>query len=201
MPEHLDHLFYKYVGIAMERQFRLQEFIENEVNGPWRLDPRAGTLVLGDQPPFDIQVLGSLDSERNTWMWGSANPYVNYAEQALKASRAIQEYGETHNIEQFASNEILHWDEFFGKDLEGVVLGHGICCIALGLLDYDAFFPGEGAGGATYVLIQDERLRENVPEPLLRVCHMFQALLDSYPIHDHRSAFCGYLGRCPSIKC
>ena len=72
----LRELFESYAGLAREKQFALEEFLEaGSVKGPARLSLPSKTLSLdGGRFVYAVQILGTRADGDNTWLWAWANP-------------------------------------------------------------------------------------------------------------------------------
>ncbi|WBU37996.1 DUF6882 domain-containing protein [Homoserinibacter sp. YIM 151385] len=102
-------LFTKLVDVgallAHEHQVHLQERITEHT---FQFDMTAGSIAFQGPAPFAarMQILGSAASEPGTWLWSWANPASQIPVQLTATSRMLQQYGQQHEVPEFAEQEL-----------------------------------------------------------------------------------------------
>src|SRR5438270_4719024 len=74
----------------------------------WDIDQDAGTIVFtspsGITATCSVQIIGTFNTEDNTWLWGWDHPSVDPALQ--EHAKLCQAYGERHGIDYLTSRKI-----------------------------------------------------------------------------------------------
>lgn len=182
MSPQFRRLFNEHVAAAFDKQDHPVDVIGQR---PWRFNMAAGTLTLGDDLRWQVQVLGTQADESNTWLWAWANAASNIPPALVRAAGAMRALGEQHGIPELTEPELPVTDD---------VNGHFLSMAASGALGARGYYRGPYDGGAVFLLITDAGVPP-VPTgtgyPILRVAMRYQQALN-YPC-DPRPALEGYL--------
>lgn len=73
----------------------------------WSLDMSRGELIFtfdeGVMATCPAQIVGSFDGAEGTWLWAWANPSI--AEELMRDSLRVRDYGQQHHIDRLTSAE------------------------------------------------------------------------------------------------
>jgi hypothetical protein len=99
----LRELYEVHAGLARERQFALQEFLEAEAgNGGSSVSLSSKTLSLaGGRFVYAAQVLGTRANGDNTWLWAWANPGPQgqgFPSELLSAVEKVRAFGQQQKV-------------------------------------------------------------------------------------------------------
>ena len=76
----------------------------------WNIDQDAGTIVFtspnGITATCPVQIIGTFNTEDNTWLWGWDHPSVEPALQ--EHAKLCREYGERHGIDVLTSQKLAN---------------------------------------------------------------------------------------------
>jgi len=193
MHEQLVALYHRHVAAAYDKQLRLGDFLERETDGAtWNYHVSTGTLSFGPTVKFQAMDLGSHSTPDNTWLWGWYSSQLSYTAMSGELAASVVKIGDRYKIDAFLATQAIDLRPILGEDLSRIAANvFGI--IVSGELGYHAYYTMPYRRGRSTVLLRDERLRINEPNPLGRVALIFPQVLTGFPILDQRAALIGYL--------
>lgn len=110
-------------------QTTLQDRFMNLGTAAWAVDLAAGTITFTSEQQravAPVQVVGSLNPEDGTWLWGWDHPSV--PEPLAEHARAVHAYGEQHGLERLTTRLIpATADEAWEFAAVADLLGGGQC--------------------------------------------------------------------------
>ena len=169
-------IFAKFGAFALDKQESLGELIGGTVGD---LDIEKGSISLGDDLIFDIQIIGTLSSGTNKWHWAWDNEEIGLPEDLIKEAVKVKEFGEKHNIAQFTTNI------FDGDNLEA----HLLAMTVSGIMDDAGYYAVDFDGVEFFVTIQSDNIpRDDTIERFVNVYDKFHKEFDV----NARLAFEGY---------
>jgi hypothetical protein len=101
-------LYEAHAGLAREKQFALQEFLEAEAGrGPWSLSLSSRTLSLdGGRLVYAVQTLGTRADGDNTWLWAWANPGPQgqgFPSELLSSVERVRAFGQRQGVPELTA--------------------------------------------------------------------------------------------------
>jgi hypothetical protein len=188
MDEQLIDLYHRHVGMAFDRQLRLDDFRDRKAPGEkWKHDTATGTLALG-KFTFEAPVLGSRQEHNNSWLWA-------WSDRNLKLSLVNRAMGAT--VSALAHRLGVHQLSAPGFSLEpllGTELSEqapDVFGVLFGAeLGYDGYHLIDR--GRTTILIRDDRLKFAEKHPLSRILSVFPKAVKSLTVFDHKAALASY---------
>ncbi len=179
MTNKLRQLFETHGFMSMRKQRAFAQFLGNHA---WEYVKADGTISLPAQGKeaaprvYPVQVLGTESEQARTWLWAWSNPESAFPPEQLQAAERLRQYGEEHGIEELTVPR-LPLDR---------VQGHLLASLALGVLDYPAYYRGGVSGTHLVCLLSD------TPEPPpLTAVELLAVLNDgatSFEFRNHREA-------------
>jgi hypothetical protein len=186
----LCELFERHAALARERQFALQDFLDNGTGkGPANLSLPSRTLSLdGGRFVYAVQVLGTRADGDNTWLWGWANPGPQgrgFPGELLTAIERVRDFGHRQGVSELTTPclELGGGGRRFWFDV------HFLALIACGLGAGECYVGVPHRGGETLVAFDAPEARAHA-DPLrmaIRMTGYFLAIA-VIPRHlvDHR---------------
>ena len=195
-------LYHRHVGMGLDRQLRLGEFLEERTGGTeWRYTISTATLTFGTQIKFEAHDLGSHADPDNSWLWTWCNPHLKLTPANWALAEAVRDLGSRIGVPEFLAERQFDLESLLGDELSehaahvfGMILG--------GELDYDAYYSIPFEHGRSTALIRDNRLRFTEELPLGRIVMVFTRAVSVLPVFDQRAALVGYVrayGLTPSV--
>jgi hypothetical protein len=194
MDSTLAALYHRHVAASFDRQMRFADFLEREASGaPWSYTISTASLVFGGGLRFVAFDLGSHAEPDNSWLWSWCNPTLNLTPANRELGNAVRKLGRRVGVRAFAARRQLSCDELLGPDLSPVA-AHVFAAIVVGELGFDAYWVMPFSQGQAAAVIRDDRLRIEVPNPIIRISTIFSQVIMAFPVPDHRAAFIAYVG-------
>ena len=172
-------LFEQYAAIALEKQWVLQELLEE---ADWQVDLQAGILTINDADTFPVQLIGSDADADQSWLWAWANPHLDLPASVLQAAATIRTFGEKEQIAEFTQPQL---------SLQSVT-GHQLAMVAANICNVDGYFVSPYDGGSIFLLLTAPMVQAKMKAKPTRMVNVFNELIDTFPI-NHRRGFIAYL--------
>jgi hypothetical protein len=178
-------LFLKHGAAAWEKQMYLGDLLgDNPPN--WSFDMTEGHLAFGDKFTFNIQLLGTVSEQTQTWLWAWANSGSNIPAHLLNDAQKVKKFGETHDISLFTRPDAIPVED-------NQIDGHRLAMISSGLCEAQAYYRAPYEGGALFLLIEDENFPADTRHPIQRIVSVFPGFIQNVQVFDHQAAFMNYL--------
>lgn len=115
----------------------------------WDYDQGTGQFIFSDKgvPKLiaDFQVVGTLSTVTNTWLWSWANPSI--LESVKTDIHVVKQFGEEHDLEELTQEK---WD---AKELDGWAMTN----VSARLLNAKGAYRCPDDNGFTFVIFTDVR--------------------------------------------
>lgn len=174
-----DELLDQHAGLSFEKQMIFGEVIDNHA---WQFDMNNGTISFGSELSFNVQIIGSLSFNDQSWMWGWANTKSGMPENLLQYANQLKVIGEEKNIIELT-------DGHYSVD-EG--FEHKMGMAACGYFKSKSYYCANYGQGTLVVLIDDDRIPAVDFNRLEKVLTSFPQLISAVAV-NHRHAFENYL--------
>lgn len=178
-------LFLQHGAASWEKQMYLGHLL-GETPPNWSFDMAAGQLAFGEMYTFDVQLLGTVSEQAQTWLWAWANTGSQIPAQLLQDARRVKAVGEQHNLPLLTRNDAIPVDD-------NQIDGHRLAMIASGLCEAKAYYRAPYGGGALFLLIQDAAYPADTRHPFERISATFPQFIQHVQVFDHEAAFRHYL--------
>jgi hypothetical protein len=174
----LRELYETHAGLARERQFALQEFLDAEAGkGPSNLSLPSRTLSLdGGRFVYAIQLLGTRADGDNTWLWAWASPGPQgqgFPGELLASVEKIRTFGQQQGIPELTA-PLLELGDRARQPWFDV---HFLALIACGLGDTGCYVGVPHPGGEALVLFNAPEIAGHA-DPLRMTIRMTGYFLD-----------------------
>lgn len=155
----------------------------------WSFSMEEGLLVIdtgsGKHYELEVEILGSIHDETETFMWAWANKQLNIPIHLTNHSRNMKTYGNIHGIEPFKT-EIFELDE--------VINPHFVALLSSVLCEAKTYFIGQHNGGAVVFLIKDKNFPEidtiHISKDIL---FNFANYISNFFVENHLDSFIHYV--------
>jgi hypothetical protein len=164
--------FSRYVGSAMLRQRQLGQWIEQFQNHA--VNMTEGTICFDNRVTLPIQVIGSVATSAQSWVWAWANDESNFSDAILVESRRVKAYGEAHGISEL-TNRRFSLTEFNG---------HVLAMFAAGICGERAYISAPN-GGLEVFFFADEAIDFSETTPTQTVISVIPQIVEGFDV-DHR---------------
>ncbi len=178
-------LFLQHGAAAWEKQMYLGQLLGDNPPG-WSLDMAQGQLAFGEMFTFDVQVLGTVSEQTQTWLWAWANVDSQIPARLLDDAKRVKAVGEQHNLSLLTRNDVIDVED-------NQIDGHRLAMIASGICEAQAYYRAPYAGGALFMLIQDNDYPADTRHPIARISAAFPQFIQHVQVFDHEAAFRHYL--------
>jgi len=190
MDDQLIALYHRHVGMAFDRQMRLEAFLETKDDGKeWEYDTTTGTFTVG-KVKLDAPIVGSHTHANNSWLWAWSNKHLKLSITNRALGDVVRSLVHRLNVHALGGPGFA-LEPFLGpllcqsaEHIFGVILS----CE----LGYDAYHALPNDGTTELVLIRDDRLKFVEKHPLVRIATQFPKLLRSMPVLDDKAALAAY---------
>ncbi|WP_439629289.1 DUF6882 domain-containing protein [Gemmata sp.] len=193
MDAQLVALYHRHVAAAYDRQLRLGDFLEREAGGAaWHYQASTAALSFGPAVKFQAHDLGAHAAAGNTWRWSWHGTQATFSAAARDLQGAVVRLGERLRVAALSAPGAFEVGPVLGDELAPIA-AHVFGLVASGELGYQGYYTMPYQSGRYTVLLRDDRLRAEEPNPVARVAAIFPQVLTGFPILDHRAALLGYL--------
>ncbi len=190
MDDQLLALYHRHLGMAFDRQMRLEAFLEKKDDGKeWEYDTTSGTFTVG-KVKLDAPIVGSHTHANNSWLWAWSNKHLKLSVTNRALGDVVRSLVHRLNVHALGGPGFA-LEPFLGpvlcqsaEHIFGVILS----CE----LGYDAYHALPNDGTTELVLIRDDRLKFVEKHPLVRIATQFPQLLKSMPVLDHKATLAAY---------
>jgi len=175
-----------HTALLVEGQSRLSDLVGTD-RPDWELNLATGLLTLNGHR-LTCALLGSVDEERNSWMWAWANPGLDHHTLAIQRASSLRRFGEEAGLWEFT-------EESFSMegvlDL-GMTPGATLALVASPQIMGGAIFSGLYPSGRLYLVVTDTRLTMEAPSAFTAPKAISGAL--AYGLGNHRDIVTVYAG-------
>ena len=175
-----------HTALLVEGQSRLSDLVGTD-RPDWELNLATGLLTLNGHR-LTCALLGSVDEERNSWLWAWANPGLDHQTLAIQRAASLRRFGEEAGLWEFT-------EESFSMDGVvdlGMTPGATVALVASPQIMGGAIFSGLYPAGRLYLVVTDPRLTLNAPSAFTAPKVISGAL--AYGLGNHRDIVTVYAG-------
>jgi hypothetical protein len=188
-------LYHRYVVFAFDQQMALADWMEsNTTGGRYDYTTSKATLDLGGPQPLLAFELGSYSAKDNSWLWAWCNSTRVLVPENVELGEAVQQLGETLNIDCFLASEKFDCTAEIGEELHEIAPYVFAWTIGSELM-FNASYVMPYPHGQFVVLIKDDEIPERNNTTLPSIRSSFLQVVSAVAIPNHRAAFEGYLGQ------
>jgi hypothetical protein len=180
MNRQLADLYHRHAVASFDKQLHLSELVA-ELD--WHFEMATGRLAFGQRFCWRVQLLGTESTATQTWLWAWANRESRIPPNLLRSVQFVKAMGDLLNLAELTEPDFSL----------GETDGHFLAALCCGVCQASAYYRLPYEGGALFVLVVDEDFPRRMEPVLARMVTVFPQALQSLPLHDHRTAWDGYL--------
>lgn len=166
-------VFSASVGWALATQMAASEHVVKQQD--WNVDFDECKITFG-QDAYPIQLIGSEDTQSNTWLWGWANP-SELPNEIFSLARGLQQWGVSQGPTEMRQDELT---------LDNRINGHTLSMIAISLSEVPVcYYRCVHRGGAVFVAISEVPNAVFAPIPVQKFTSIAMQIIGQFDV-DHK---------------